>query len=226
MKDERFVITRQSNDMIEGDVLHPTVYEYPYSTFPKLKSHLHPKFSIFDAGRKLDALFFQENSNPAIDKLFGDYPNSIKILHLYRAWIAPIPDSALKDTSYIDPKLQLVYETEDGSGDEPEDLDGDYVDQIKSGRGTESGRGDGYRLRPRRQPVAAADQDCKMGASKRKAPADNRKVLSLSSAHNQQLLSKATLSRFNQRVGEAVWTGERIRHWSNEKTFPKKRRVV
>ena len=190
---------------------------------------------------KLEAL--EEN---ALQRLFEDYPNLEKIDLLYNAWIRPIPKLSLQDKSYVDPELQLIYESEDGC-DDPKDSN--YIDRTESGRGdgfhlrpktrvaaverdgngsdfrTTSRLGDGYHLRLRTQRVAA-EQDGNMGASNRKAPADKRKVLSVLSAHNQQLLSEATLSRFNQGVGEAGWTGERIRHWSNEKTFPKKRRAV
>ena len=49
------------------------------------------------------------------------------IVKLYSAWIRNIPQDALDDTSYVDPKEELVSELEDGSdGDLDDSEDGDY----------------------------------------------------------------------------------------------------
>ena len=213
------------------------VHTYPYSSLPTLESHVHPKFIIFDAGRKLRTLMI-ENSD-VLKNVIDHYPSLSKVQNLYRAWIQEPPKISLKDKTYINPEFELVYdpEYEDTSGDDPEykDISGDDLDEpIDSDYGvnddqTLPGRGDGLYLRPRTRSVAAAEEasayDGARGGKARtsKVPVRKRKVLSESFTNNQQLLSEATLSRFNQQFGEVAWTADRIRQWSS---LPKKRRRV
>jgi hypothetical protein len=235
------------------------VHTYPYSSLPTLESHVHPKFIIFDAGRKLRTLMI-ENSD-VLKNVIDHYPSLSKVQNLYRAWIQEPPKISLKDKTYINPEFELVYdpEYEDTSGDDPEykDISGDDLDEpIDSDYGvnddqTLPGRGDGLYLRPRTRSVAAAEEasaydgqvkrppprtrsvaaeqagngDGARGGKTRtsKVPVRKRKVLSESFTNNQQLLSEATLSRFNQQFGEVAWTADRIRQWSS---LPKKRRRV
>ena len=223
-----------------------TLYRYPFDSFPLLESHLHPKFIIFDAGKKLGKLLNQDSdSNPVYSKLLEDFPGMSDIRRLYLAWIKPPPFDAQQDTSYNNPEYTLVYSlanNEDIVDDElnvddgPEDpKDGDYLGPRKRTK-TLLGRGDGYVL-VRRQSAAAEQagnvveervQGGTTGATKRReAPSKKRKVLPESFTHNQQLLlSEAALSRINQQLGVDTWTAERIRQWSSWSSFPKKRRVV
>lgn len=228
------------------------IYRYPFRALPLLESHLHPKFAIYDAGRKLKTLAESSSTQDELKEVLLDYPSLGQVKILYDVWIQTPPRFALQDTSYImDPKDVLVeYSSDEGSY-----IDGnegsDYHDRTNR---TKSGRGDGFHIRPRTRSVArtrseAAERDnltnriknddddqtrAKSGrgrartgktpAKQKKAPAvvKKRKVLSDSHTHNQQLLSEATLSRFNQQSREAAWTGDSIRLWS---TLPKKRKL-
>jgi hypothetical protein len=39
---------------VDDEAFH--IFYYPYNGFPRLVSHIHPKFAIFEAGRKLKEL--------------------------------------------------------------------------------------------------------------------------------------------------------------------------
>jgi hypothetical protein len=224
MEIDRVAIFRQ---IYEGEGFPGHTYLYPYSDLPHLVSHIHPKFVIFNTGSKLKKLA-KTSSKEALRKLFVDNPGLEKIQILHNAWIQPPTIGYELNESYEDPNIVLVEE--DSSFDDSEDGEYDYrTNRTKSGRGdgfrprtrsvaverddidrtnrTKSGRGDGFR--PRKRSLAAAGR-----ATKR------RKVLA--ATHSQQL-SKATLTRFNQQFGEAVWTADRIRQWS--KTFLMKKPV-
>jgi hypothetical protein len=226
------------NEEKEGEPSQLKIYTYPFFTLPPLKSHLHPKFAIFDAGRKLKISRYNHSSSEAksLQKVGEHYPSLAKVLSLYNTWVEPIPNRAMEDESYNDPRVVLV--SEDGENFE----DGDYDGRTNR---TESGRGDG--LRPRTRSVVAAERDGDYGLGSRPrtrsvtaaergkssrggartgkpAAVKKRKVHSESSPHNKHLLSEATLSRFNRQSGDAAWTSDRIRQWS--KTFPGKRKIL
>jgi hypothetical protein len=188
-----------------------TVHNYPYDTLPRLKSHLHPKFVIFNAGKKLERMLTCPTN---LIMLFHDYPALRKIQALYDAWIAPIPGNSINCTSYNDPTLKLVPEVQ------VEDDPNYAEDHDYHSNRTKSNRGTGFCLRPRTRSVAAGEQDVDgdvNGTNNKK-----RKVLSESFTHNQQPLSEATLSRINEQYGEAAWTSDRIRRWA----FRRKRKVI
>ena len=106
-EDERVVISRKPN-FSDEDYLNNTIHEYPYRTLPKLKSHLSPKFPIFDAGKKL--LKLKEDDQENLQNLIKDYPGIEKTTTLYCAWIRKPPKNASKKKSYIDPDEELVHE--------------------------------------------------------------------------------------------------------------------
>ena len=229
-------------EILRGFEEEGAIHRYPYSSMPPLESHVHPKFAIFDAGRKLKMLFEESESNQILNKVVEDYPSLSKIQRLYRVWIQPPPNASRNDTSYIDPNFELV-------SDPPEDIssDGSEYDAPKRAR-TLLGRGDGFYLRQKTRSMAAGEQagngdgtqagnaqagkgdraqvgnvddngarggkrGCG-GKRGRKAP-KKRKVLSESFTHNQHRLSEVTLSRINQQFEEAAWTADRIREWSS-----------
>lgn len=238
---EKVFIMRLQEVVVDGQTSEEAiVHSHPFSTLPLLKSHLHPKFVIFDAGRKIAKMLEQRSGS------LERYSGVDKIYRLYRAWLQPVPITAQKDTSYQDPNDVLTVLTTD------DEEDGSYSDGHSNQ--TRTGRGDGFRVRPRTRSVTAAkragdaDADHRNRAKRNKGEigdrlpgrdgnggddfddghdgcaedrlrpsvkkASKRKVLSESSNHNQPLLSEATLSRFNQQIGDAAWTGDRIHQWS------------
>jgi hypothetical protein len=251
VEEKHLMITRQRDDGKGGDN-----HFYPYDTLPRLISHLQPRFAIFNAGSKLNKLMEGGSTNPEFTKVLDNHPDIDlnMVIMLYDAWIRPIPYFAVKDESYVEPNTTLVRVPNPPDSDDPEDSD--YVGRrncgriLTSGDGllrprtrsvaaeqdrndddhdhlTESGRGDGWHIRPnkRRLSVAAEQESAGLGVSGTlKAPAvKKRKVFSALPTHNQQFLSEATLSSFNQHLGVAAWTGDRIRQWS---TSTKKKKIV
>ena len=137
----------------------------------------------------------------------------------------PPLNTAPDDKTYIDPDLELVCCPPEVSSDD--DSNGsEYGGQSMLAK-TVAGRGNGYYLSQRTRSERAAEKagngDGNGTKGTPEAPVRKRKVLSESFTHNQQSLSEMTLSRFDEQIGEAAWTSDRIRLWSS---FPKKRRVV
>ena len=122
------------------------LYVYPYDDLPPLVSHLHPKFAIFDAGRKLK-MFGNVSNQQVLEKFYDKYPELQKVWNLYRAWTRVPPIESLEDESYNDPHTVLVFD-DNSYCDDPRD--GDCEDRTNR---TKEGRGDGFYLRPRTQSV-------------------------------------------------------------------------
>jgi hypothetical protein len=123
------------------------IHRYPYSSLPLLECHVHPKFAIFDAGRKLKKMLFGDHLvKDALRRALEDYPSLLKIQRLYRAWIQDPPSIALEDKTYVNPEFILVY-SEDGSGDDhSNDSDYDHANGQPKRTRTIPGRGDGFHL--------------------------------------------------------------------------------
>ena len=193
------------------------LHKHPYSTLPLLESHLHPKFAIYDAGRKL------YRSAEALDFSFGT------IQTLYGVWTKFPPEKSKKDSSYIG-----STEEESVSSDNNDDSNDDsykgrtgQTDQAVNEQRPRT-RSDAATERDRRPRTRSATKRDGAGSGsavvqsrtlkkrvqkrvQRKLVEKKRKVLTDLLAHNHQL-SEATVSRLNQGHG---WTDDRIRRWSS-----------
>ena len=125
MKEESILITCQNHviddvdDVAGEDASNVAItLRYPYHTLPRLKSQLHPKFAIFNAGIKLAEL---RGNLDKLGKIFEECPSLVKVEKLYNAWIQKIPDDALNDRSYVDPDEELVPSSDDGGSDNSKD---------------------------------------------------------------------------------------------------------
>jgi hypothetical protein len=251
MKDEDVEITRQRVVREIGDDASDvtTLHGYPYKTLPNLESHLHPKFAIFDAGRKLKNLTQQSDKPlPEIRDLLINYPALYMIQNLYNAWVQKVPANALRELSYIDnskveefpPYDDIDRDTnyygrialEDGPSNRPRtrSLAAAVRNDNAGEDGTVHGLMDAHIFRPKTRSIAADDELERNGRGRgrkgRKGRKVNkRKVLSESSTNNQHLLSEAALSRINEYFGEVAWTADRILYWSSSMTR-KKRKLV
>jgi hypothetical protein len=102
------------------DVISPdkkpiiTIHEYPFDKIPLLKSHLQPKFVIYNAGKKLAGL-----KNALLKKVIKDYPSTASMLSLYEAWMREPADDREEDPSY---NLPDVNEDDDEDDDDNEDI--------------------------------------------------------------------------------------------------------
>lgn len=124
-----------------------------------------------------------------LDKVTKDYPSTSYLLSLYKAWIWPPRNEREWDPSYRSP---------DGEDEDDVDVDDPHY------------RFEEWGLRKKRKAQAFKAAAVKRS---RQSPRPG-KVLSGSSPHNQQLLSKEILSSFNQQFGKATWP-DCIREWSN-----------
>lgn len=102
---------------------------HPFTTLPSLKSHLHPKFAIVNAGRKLQRLEDIEMQN-----LIAEYPSLEKINKLYSAWLRPPPLHSSTDLSFHPPRDHRNDSGDDDNGDGDDPTDGDYENRTERGR--------------------------------------------------------------------------------------------
>ena len=129
-EEEQIVITCQNVAAAGNESnVDVSIHTYPYHTIPLLKSHLHPKFVIFNGGCKLTGLE-AHGAGALYTRIINEFPSLEKVMSVYDSWRAKVPEVVLKDETYVDPKSVL----------QPYDHDGDYNNQTKSGHG------DGYRL--------------------------------------------------------------------------------
>ena len=211
---ENVSITRRNVIDLPPNLSQFSIHFHPFNTLPRFESHLHPKFVIFDAGKKLSKLAVTSQS---VYGLFCDrYPIAEKIEVLYIAWTRDVPPIANKDPSYWVPDDGFCV-TKDEVGEVNGEVDGDDGDDSNysdyGDNKTMSGRGKAWITQERRQ----APDKWQAPPAKRQ-----REVLSRSFSHNQHLLSEVTLSSFNQQFRKAAWTDDRIREWS-KKAFGKRK---
>ena len=90
------VIARIDTFETEGSPGLTATHKYPFKTFPIIKSHLHPKFAIVNAGEKL--LKLGDTDGP---KIFLDFPGLQAVIHIYVAWTRP---ANLSDKSFNVPR--------------------------------------------------------------------------------------------------------------------------
>ena len=196
---EEFMITRwTSKDET------PTNHMYPFDTLPLLESHLHPKFVIFNSGKKLKGLLDYDKYT----KLLEQFPLLGQVEEVYMAWLDDLPIEE-DDASY---NLNAPVDSDDDYDDSDDVIvddprDNDYVLDKRSMKASQKRK---LSPRPKRSP------------NKRQKPGANRKVLS-AVISNIEPLSEVKLSSHNHQVGGAAWTHDRIRRWS--RPFHKKRKL-
>ncbi|EKM78401.1 hypothetical protein AGABI1DRAFT_114689 [Agaricus bisporus var. burnettii JB137-S8] len=61
-----------------------TIHFYPFDTLPPIRSHLHPKFVIFELGRKFHELV--EKDSAAANAAVSSYPILDRVHRIYAAW--------------------------------------------------------------------------------------------------------------------------------------------
>ena len=189
LRNER--LQRRNNLMVDGSPTTWNNYDYPFDTLPLLESHIHQKFAIFNAGHKMHLLQLQVQK-VVNESIFS--PRLGFVLHLYEASIRTLPPNSKTDQSYLAP---IDNKVTDDDGD-----DGDGVD-------VDDENDEDYEPGPTKKKKTARTTKCKRTGT------GSYKVLSASSSYNQHCLSKVTLSRLLDLEGDASWTDDRIRDWSN-----------
>ncbi|KIJ23997.1 hypothetical protein M422DRAFT_56591 [Sphaerobolus stellatus SS14] len=93
-------------------------YIHPFNAMPKLTSHLHPKFAILEAGRKLGVI-----APPFLLEVVAEYPILQKALVIYAAWTCQCPADAQNDPSYNPPDNHDGDDDDDGNNGGDNDAD-------------------------------------------------------------------------------------------------------
>jgi len=114
---EDLAITRQ-NEIPPGTQLSSDdviLHLSPFQTLPLLKSHLHPKFAIVEAGRKLTT-----EASGYLFQLTRNYPSLSYVVILYYAWLRDAQAGAEQDETYV-PLQKESDDDEDSNGPRDED---------------------------------------------------------------------------------------------------------
>ncbi|KAF8992490.1 hypothetical protein BDQ17DRAFT_1369461 [Cyathus striatus] len=92
---EDVTFTRQ-NDTTTLQHAEPfTVHKYPFNTFPKLISHIHPKFVIAAVG------YLLLSNKPFIMPFFNQHPILRTIIKIYRLWTGRFPPDSIIDSTFF-----------------------------------------------------------------------------------------------------------------------------
>ena len=193
------LITRVDDPHATGQKKTFTTHYYPFETLPIIKSHLHPKFAIVNAGQKIQKL------GTTNGKIFGrvvtDYPILGDLMRVYMAWLQP---ADLDDKSFnvpFVPPLELIggnSRSDDGHNDN--DDDSDYDNRTIP-----------CRPRPRNRMTP---QHSLQGSPVRKQKC--REPAPRASGSKRKVLSELSLSKLHHQIGARPWTGHLIREWDQE----------
>ena len=185
---EQVPITRQTVIPSGTRLLTPddfATHVYPFQTLPLLKSHLHPKFAIINAGRKLAT-----SSSAYSPQLMLDYPSLSHVLTLYLCWTRSPPPESDQDPAFHRPYDDDASDGDDEDEDDPRD--DDYDDRTT--------RQLPCRNKKRARQVSPTT---KRKRSKRTNPASGSK----------RNLSERAMVKHDQKFGKAEWS-DRIRKWT------------
>lgn len=171
-------------------------HTYPFTTLPLMTSHLHPKFAILEAGRKLETL---ETNNVA--ELIGSYPSLGDVVVLYGAWTRAVPGNAMADRTYNNPDENDSSDHDDDRREEDSSNDEDYKDNRS--QHTSCGRyGSRKRCAPHGSPTPSSKRPRREGGTH----GQKRKYSSL--------ISGVTMVEHSRKVGKMTWTDDAVRNWS------------
>jgi hypothetical protein len=88
-------------------------HSFPFDTL-NIQSHLHPRYAIYEAGRKL-----RHKTSPEVFADFEKlYPDIVKkVLLIYDTWCQPIPDAAYEELPFRPATPRPPEADDDGSDD-------------------------------------------------------------------------------------------------------------
>ncbi|KAF8900761.1 hypothetical protein CPB84DRAFT_1962349 [Gymnopilus junonius] len=120
----------------------PDQFEYPFTNFPTIVSHVHPRFVIYHAGytfkkRLYNYYVSREDLRKPIEK----------ILSIYRAWTKPIPADAIRSFVRVPKSLDPV-----------DSANHRHVDGENSSERSSFTRPERYNRRKKRQPLDTVGQ--------------------------------------------------------------------
>lgn len=217
-----------------------TIYIYPFNTLPTFFSHVHPKFVIFEAGRKLNFL-----TPVAVNDLEIDHPILCKILKLYGAWSAPLPSNAQNDNSFFPPYAPDNNDNDsdnDNEGNDPNDKD---YDDTATNKGRTSSRGkkkrqesptpQGKHTRIRNRArtgegindkycsdtVTEKGRLCNDWRSQRSSSSSCGRLLAGCKRKHSSCFSQKTVVNHTRKVGKMKWNRDALLDWSRKCQVPR-----
>lgn len=194
---ERIAFLRQYSSTDHALVSHPQPqifdtlsHGYPFDTLPLLKSHLHPKFAIVDAGRKLSSS--SDLLRKLIQILPALEPSITLLLAVYHMWTSEQKGG---------PSTHNSRPTDDDSSGPKDNFSGPKDDPSESK--------DDDRNRPKddNKPVTRSSMLMRSAVAHKPSQLGPKR----------KLLTRVTLSTHDQLLGEdACWTDDRIRGWNDD----------
>ncbi|KAF7759613.1 hypothetical protein Agabi119p4_11308 [Agaricus bisporus var. burnettii] len=163
-----------------------TLHFYPFDTLPSFRSHLHPKFAIFELGRKFTKL--TERNPTAADAALSSYPILHVIQFLYLLWLHPGEDKS-------------SFEEWKKKGNP--DGDGDRQSESSSRTGYDSMRSGAKR----RRTGSSSEQGSPTPAGK------SSDVMQMANP-SSETLSHDTLIEHECIYGKGGWTQESLSGWA------------
>jgi hypothetical protein len=161
------------------------IHFYPFDTLPPFRSHVHPKFAIFELGRKYHELL--KKNTAAANEAVESYPNLRRVHRIYAAWTKPVKG---------------MPEFDDWKGQGGAESDEDRQSESSSKTGYDS-------WRQGTKPGRAGS------ATERGSPTPSRKNSDAMQMANTCLrdLSYETLVEHEQVHGKGRWTPESLSGW-------------
>ncbi|KAF8308058.1 hypothetical protein DL93DRAFT_2171404 [Clavulina sp. PMI_390] len=100
---EEHIILRYSNTVAgpnSQQISDPPLYRYPFANFPTLKSHIHPRFAIVEAGRAFVNCSLPRAALIDAARAAGYVDEILAVEKIYEAWVQPSPDEADDNESF------------------------------------------------------------------------------------------------------------------------------
>jgi hypothetical protein len=163
-----------------------TLHLYPFQTLPPFRSHLHPKFAIFELGRKFHLLLNKDVV--AAKEAASFYPSLHRVRQIYTTWSVP-------------PKGLSSFD--DWMKQSDSDGDGDRQSESSSKTGYDSLRKGVKRRRTRN----ADEQGSPTPAGR------NSEVMQMANPP-LETLSHETLVELEHVYGKVGWAPENLSHWA------------
>lgn len=176
-------IPKQARDLLVSSF---TTHIYPFPNFPLIRTHIHPKFAILEAGRQLLSMITSERQS--FHRVTSTYPITEDVLDIYTAWTRDRPVEAEDDEGYIS-------------------QDGNDSDEVGSDTNSQRTRPLRINLRKRpHPPEESPSQNRRRHRAKRGHQEGNLSVP----------LSHRTLVVHKRNVGKRKWSPEAIATWSHK----------
>lgn len=163
------------------------IHLHPFSDLPLLQSHLHPKFVILDAGRKLN---LKPEAMDSLSEMTSDLITFRKITRIYAAWTSDLPMGAENDKTFY---FQEDYDDGSYQGDDQSD-----------------------RTASRRVPDPTARKRARQNESPTPAPNQGGRGQQTLKRAPSICLSKKSVELHDKTSGDKNWTDDALRDWSRQ----------